>query len=201
MLKKIIKKFLIKLYFGNSFFRKGIKFGKGSFIREHSVVNGGKYMKIGYNTRIYPYSRIECFDNISNEKLYPKLTIGNNVIMGRNTSILCTNEINIGDDSMFASYSFISDENHGIDLSVKKRYECQKLTSKPVNIGKNCWIGEKVIILPGVNVGNNSIIGAGSVVTRSIPDNCIAVGNPARVIKKYNFSNNKWEKIDERKNE
>lgn len=195
-MKKIIKKILLKYYFGNSFFRKGIKFGKGSFIREHAQISGGNNINIGNHTRIYPYSRIECFTNISNQKYNPKLTIGNNVIMGRNTTILCADEISIGNDTMFASYCFISDENHGIDLSLNKRYECQKITTKPIKIGKNCWIGEKVIILPGVNIGDNSIIGAGSVVTKDIPPNCIAVGNPARIIKKYNMKNKEWETIE-----
>lgn len=195
MYKKFLKKVILKIYFGNSFFRKGIRFGKDSFIRGHSQISGGKYITIGTHTRIYPYSRIECFDKISNERFSPKLVIGDNVIMGRNTTILCCDNINIGNNSMFASYCFISDENHGIDLSQKTRYECQKVTTKPVNIGENCWIGEKVIILPGVTIGNNCVIGAGSVVTKNILDNSMAVGNPAKVIKVYDFQENEWKKI------
>ena len=56
--------------------------------------------------------------------------------------------------------------------------------AKPVSIGNNCWIGGSVTILPGVSIGNNCTIGAGSVVVHDIPDNSIAVGNPARVVKK-----------------
>ena len=55
--------------------------------------------------------------------------------------------------------------------------------AKPVHIGNDCWIGANVTILPGVTIGNNCVIGAGSVVTRSIPDNSFAAGNPCRVIR------------------
>lgn len=65
---------------------------------------------------------------------------------------------------------------------------------KPIFIGNNVWIGENVCILPGVNVGSGCIIGANSVVNRDIPDNCIVAGVPTKVIKKYNFNSDKWEK-------
>lgn len=192
-IKKILKALSINLYFGNSLFRKGVKLGKNSFIREHTKISGGKYIKIGNHVRIYPYSRLECFSYISGEKLTPQLTIGDNVFMGRNTSILCANEITIGANTMFGSYCFVSDENHGMDPSSGERYECQPLQLSKVSIGQNCWIGEKTIILPGVSIGDNAIIGAGSVVTRDIPANTIAVGNPAHVIKRFNFNAKIWE--------
>lgn len=60
----------------------------------------------------------------------------------------------------------------------------------PVKIGDGCWIGGGVIILPGVSIGGGTVIGAGSVVTKDIPSNCVAVGNPCRVIKRINGENN-----------
>lgn len=71
----------------------------------------------------------------------------------------------------------------------------QKLVGKEVRIKSGCWIGEKCILLQGVTIGKKSIIGAGSVVTKDIPDYSIAVGNPARVIKRYNFESHNWERI------
>lgn len=195
-IKKILKNIAIKIYYGNPLFRKNIKrIGKDSFIREHTKISGGRYITIGNNTRIYPYSRLECFTNISGKTLNPRLQIGDNIIMGRNTTILCANEIVIGSNCMFGSYCFISDENHGMDPSSDKRYECQPLQLSNVIIGENCWIGEKVIILPGITIGDNSIVGAGSIVTRDIPPNTIAVGNPARVIKRFNYDTRTWEKV------
>lgn len=194
-IKKFLKDVSIKVYYGNPLFRNNIKIGKHSFIREHAKISGGGYITVGDNTRIYPYSRLECFTNISGETLNPCLQIGDNIIMGRNTTILCANKIVIGSNCMFGSYCFISDENHGMDPSSDKRYECQPLQLSNVIIGENCWIGEKVIILPGITIGDNAIVGAGSVVTRDIPPNTIAVGNPARVIKRFNYDTRVWEKV------
>lgn len=196
MIKNWIKIISVKLYFGNSFFRKGVKFGRGAFIREHTKISGGVNIVLGDNARIYPYSRIECFEWASGEKFTPKIRIGNNVLLGRNSTILCCNEVNIGDDCLFASYCTIIDENHGMDPSLGIRYEAQKLDVKNVDIGRNCWIGEKVIILPGVSIGDNAVIGAGSVVTKSIPADSIAVGNPARVVKKFDYIEKKWKKVE-----
>ena len=64
--------------------------------------------------------------------------------------------------------------------------------SAPITIGDNVHLGEYVVILKGVTIGSGSVIGAGSVVTRSIPAGCIAAGNPAKVIRKFDFAKNKW---------
>lgn len=96
---------------------------------------------------------------------------------------------------LIASHVMISSENHGTDPESDTPYMNQPLITKPVSIGDGCWIGEKVCILPGVNIGKKCIIGAGSVVTKSIPDYSIAAGNPARVIKKYSYETHNWEKV------
>lgn len=74
-------------------------------------------------------------------------------------------------------------------------YECQKMIVKETIIGENCFIGEKSIILPGVILGNNVIVAAGSVVTKSFDDNVLIGGNPAKIIKKYNFEKKTWERV------
>ena len=109
--------------------------------------------------------------------------------------------VKIGNNVLIASKVFITDLAHGSyrgddnDSSPEEIVINRKLSSKSVEIGDNVWIGELVSILPGVQIGKNCIIGANSVVTKSIPDNCIAVGNPAKIIKKYNFETKHWEKI------
>ena len=65
-----------------------------------------------------------------------------------------------------------------------------------MKIGDNVWLGEGVIVMPGVTIGNGCVIGAHSVVNKSIPDNCIAVGTPAKIIKRYSFDSKKWERVN-----
>ena len=98
---------------------------------------------------------------------------------------------------MIASGVAIIAENHGMDPECSVRYGNQPLDSKPITIANNCWLGEKVVILQGVSIGEWSIIGAGSVVTKSIPAYSIAVGNPAKVIKVYNKNKHCWEQFVE----
>lgn len=66
----------------------------------------------------------------------------------------------------------------------------------PVKIGKNCWLGEGVIVLPGVSIGDGCVIGAHSVVNKDIPDASIVVGSPAKVVKQYDFKTSRWERVE-----
>ena len=96
---------------------------------------------------------------------------------------------------LIASNVLISSENHGTDPESDIPYSGQPLLSAPVFIGEGCWIGERVMILPGVTIGKKCIIGAASVVTKDVPDYCIALGSPAKVVKKYNFETHEWERV------
>lgn len=124
----------------------------------------------------------------------PHVHIGSSTLIGYHFTLLCAESISIGNNCMFASDVFISDENHGICIDGWP-YISQPLSVNPVVIGNNVWIGEKCIILPGVHIGNNAVIGAGSVVTHDIPENSMAAGNPAHVIKIWNADRNEWIKI------
>jgi len=89
------------------------------------------------------------------------ITVGHCALIGPGCSLICT--------------------NHAIDGEERLK---GLFTDKPISIGDNAWLGANVTVLPGVKIGNNSIIGAGSVVTKDIPDNVIAVGNPCKVLRK-----------------
>ena len=115
-----------------------------------------------------------CFDNGKN------IFIGNNFTGNFNLTILDINEVIIGDNVMIGPNTTITAVGH--PLSPKKRREHLGQASK-ITIGNDVWIGANVTILPGVTIGNNVVIGAGAVVTKDIPDNSLAVGVPARVIK------------------
>lgn len=119
----------------------------------------------------------------------PQLIVGKNVNVNDRVHIGCVNYIQIGDDCLFASNIYISDHNHGIYKGDNKSSIYQKVVDrdldydKTVIIGKNVWLGEGVAVLPGAIIGDNSIIGSNAVVCGKIPENSIAVGVPAKVIK------------------
>ncbi|WP_238900908.1 MULTISPECIES: sugar O-acetyltransferase [unclassified Clostridium] len=120
--------------------------------------------------------------------------IGNNVSVNMNCTFVDCNKIIIGNNVLIASNVQIYTATHPIELEDRLvenwnpetgEYFCHTY-ALPITIGYGCWIGGGVIILPGVNIGNGSVIGAGSVVTKDIPENSVAVGNPCRVIRKIN---------------
>lgn len=174
-----------------------IIFPKARLIRFPFDIRGKKYIKYGKNFTTGTGCRIEAYK--FNEK-EPKLKIGDNVQINDYVHFSCAESLIIGDNVLIASKVYITDLNHGSysgeeQSSPQEIAKERKIYTKPVKINNNVWIGENVSILSGVEVGENVILGANSVVTKNIPENCIAVGNPARVIKVYNKSIGKWEKI------
>jgi acetyltransferase-like isoleucine patch superfamily enzyme len=122
----------------------------------------------------------------------PRITIGNRVTSTGSLTISAMQEITIEDDVMLASNVFICDGLHGFE-NADEPYRYQKMGRiAPIKIKRGCWVGQNVVIMPGVTIGELSIVGANSVVTRSIPPRSIAVGAPARVIKKWDESARKW---------
>ena len=115
--------------------------------------------------------------------------IGDQVIINMNCTFVDNNIIEIGDNVLIASNVQIYTATHSTKLQERVVADWEagegicKTYALPVRINDGAWIGGGAIILPGVTIGKNSVIGAGSIVTHSIPDNCVAVGNPCRVIK------------------
>ena len=107
-------------------------------------------------------------------------TVGDNFFLNVNGKLMDSGKITIGNNVFIAPNVCIVTEEHAMD--VKQRVEGLEYTH-PVNIGDNVWICTGAIILPGVTIGDNSVIGAGSIVTKDIPPNSLAVGNPCRVIR------------------
>ena len=106
--------------------------------------------------------------------------LGNNVYCNFNVTFVDDTHIYIGDNTMIAPSVIIATAAHPILPELRqKAYQY----NMPVNIGKNCWLGAGVIVLPGVTIGDNTVIGAGSVVTKDIPANVVAVGNPCKVLR------------------
>ena len=172
-------------------------FSNARLIRFPIDLRGKKYIKIskGFTTGVG--CRLEAYPLHKNKTLF----IGENFQMNDYVHITAMESVVIGNNVLLASKIYISDCSHGSysgdvfdshpDLIPKER----KMHSKPVLIEDNVWLGEFVSVLPGVSIGKGTIVGANSVVSKSLPAYVIAVGAPARPVKKYNFETQRWEKI------
>ncbi len=135
---------------------------------------------IGNNFSLGRNSIIECTGVI--RELGEELVIGENVGIAANAFIAMRGKVEIGDNTIFGPGVSIHAENHNFD-NLEKPIKLQGATRKGIKIGQDCWIGSKVIILDGVHIGNHTIIAAGAVVNKDIPDYAIAGGIPAKIIK------------------
>lgn len=187
---------LIKLIFDK--FITFFIFKNARIIRRPFDVRGKKKMSIGPGLTTGRYCRLEAHgvdDQYS-------LVIGRDCQINDSVHIAAAESVKLGDNVLIASRVFITDLNHGVykgDLQSHPDIICNERTlhTNPVDIGSNVWLGEGVVVLPGVSIGSSSIIGANSVVTRSIPANSIAVGNPAKIIKHFDFNLNKWVSVND----
>lgn len=181
--------------------KKGTYVEAGSEIFESFHKYSQEALKITseINSKYNPPEKIrELFSKLTESKidetfgLFPPFytDCGKNIKIGKNVFInaCCRFQdqggIEIGDGALIGHNTTIATLNH--DFNPVKR---QNLNPSPVKIGRNVWIGSDCTILPGVEIGDGAIIGAGSVVTKSIPANTIAVGNPAKVIKEIKVNN------------
>lgn len=143
----------------------------------------------GHNIHLGKFAQIICssdnkvrFTTWPGKMNHAEIIIGDYCLISPGTRISAAKSIRVGDNCMFAANVYISDSDwHGIYNRIRP-FRC----TKPVVIENNVWLGESVIVNKGITIGENSVIGAGSVVTRNVPANVIAAGNPARIIKHIN---------------
>ena len=114
---------------------------------------------------------------------------GNDVYANFNLTLVDDTDIYIGDHVMFGPNVTIATAGHPIEPELRKK---QAQFNLPVRIGNNVWIGAQTVVLPGVTIGDNTVIGAGSVVTKDIPANCVAFGNPCKVRREINDRDKKF---------
>ncbi len=188
-LKSILYRFFIypfhKIYFA--------QFGSRSKIIAPNSIEFPKNIFIGSNVLIRKFAWLAANPLTGNKNC--KLIIGDGTYIGNYAHFYATSKIEIAKKVIIADRVYISDNSHGyknINLPVID----QPITQlQEVLIDEGAWLGENVCIV-GASVGKNSVIGANSVVTKNIPDYCIAVGMPAKVIKRYCFDRNDWFKTD-----
>lgn len=173
-------------------------FKEARLIRFPIDIRGKKYIFLGKGFTTGTGCRIEAYPVKENQVLF----IGKNVQINDYVHITAMEKVNIGNNVLMASKIYISDCSHGSykgnqdDCSPNSIPAERILISSPVTICDNVWLGESVSVLPGVTIGKGTIVGANSVVSKSLPDYVIAAGTPAEVIKKYNFESQRWEKYN-----
>jgi acetyltransferase-like isoleucine patch superfamily enzyme len=160
-------------------------FGRGSVICfPPATIMNEHYIQIGSGTVIGPDVSLSagmvpgqvCVTD-------PVVRIGDRCLIGRGSGIVGHLAIDVGDDVWTGQYVYITDQNHGYEdprLPISR----QAQPERPVTIGEGSWLGHGTVVLPGARIGRHVVIGANSVVTGEIPDHSIAVGAPARVVKR-----------------
>lgn len=154
-----------------------------------------EYIELGENVTIWYHGRILGVSKYNDITFNPSIILHDGVKIQQNIHLTCANSIEIGDNTAIAANVTITDINHPY-TNINIPIERQNLEVSPVKIGKDCKIYNNVVILPGTIIGNHVTIGANSVVLGTIPDNCVAVGMPARIVKKYDYSSGLWKKTD-----
>ncbi|MEL6916666.1 MAG: acyltransferase [Bacteroidota bacterium] len=162
------------------------KKGKGATIRRNSRIDVFPWKRF----EIGKLTTIESFCTINNGS--GDVLLGDKVRVGIGSVVI--GPVLMGDGSGLGQHVFVSGFNHGYSDGSKNSSE-QALEIKPTIIGEEAHIGANSVVLAGVTIGRNCQIGAGSVVTKDIPSYSVAVGNPAKVIKKYNHQSGVWESV------
>ena len=155
--------------------------GRRSIIKRTKLVNNSKAIFIGDYTTIESgavLSDLNCGVGIN-----PKIRIGNGCVFLFRFQCNSAKSVIIGDNVLCASNVLITDSDHVVEKNGLPVTKNNKFNTSPVLVEDNCWIGQNAVILKGVTVGKNSIIGANSVVTKDVPPCSVVCGNPAKIIK------------------
>ncbi|MFH2124852.1 MAG: acyltransferase [Pseudomonadota bacterium] len=177
---------IIRLIFLKTKFREHIRFSYSRPWHPWHIEIGQSFEMTQYKNRESPLILyINAPSRIGKDVIFKgsaTVRLGANLVIGSRTIIECNERIEIGDDVMVAENVSIRDTDHNFS-DITRRIRLQRVTTSPIKIGNDVWIGYGAVITKGVVIGDGCVIGANSVVTRDIPPYSVAVGVPARVIK------------------
>lgn len=156
-------------------------------------IEGGKSVAIGCDVRIWRFARIEAFNA---QPGIIRVDIGDGTVIQPFMHIGAALSVRIGKGCLFASHVYITDHDHDFSDPMEPVISNNRVVASPVSIGDYVWLGERVMVLKGVSIGERSVVGAGSVVTRDVPPMSIAVGSPARVVRRWNQLAGTWERVE-----
>lgn len=154
-----------------------------------------EFVKIGHRVKIGEQMRIECYPDYLGVRLKPELIIDDDTNIGPNFTALVADSIVIRQGCLFAGNVTLVSENHGTNPQSSDCYQREPLQTGPIMVGKGCWLGQNVTILPNTIIGERCIVAANAVVKGEIPPFSIVAGIPARVIRTFNQNTNSWEQM------
>lgn len=173
------------------------QFGENVSLLNPLRINGAERIKVEDNVVIAEQCWLAAMPLTSSDIC--ELIIKEGAHIGDYNHIYATGSIIIEESVLTANFVYISDNLHEYSLLDRPIYKQPIKQLKRVVIGEGSWLGEHVCVI-GASIGRHCVVGANSVVTHDIPDYCVAVGSPARIIKRYNLDTQQWEKTDKEGN-
>ncbi len=172
------------------------RFGAGSVICfPPNTIFNEHYIHIGAGTMIGPQVTLSAGMMPGQQCLTdPVVRIGDRCLIGKGSGIVGHLGIEIGDDVWTGHHVYITDQNHGYE-DVTRPISQQTMPERAVTIGSGSWLGYGTVVLPGARIGRHVTVGANSVVTGELPDFCVAVGSPAKVVRHYTNGEG-WQRTD-----
>jgi len=166
--------------------RRFLAFGSDSAICfPVGALFGERYIRVGRGTILGPNVSLSAgvspAQDLGDREI---VSIGDGCLVGKGSGIVAHERVEIGDNVFTGHHVYITDANHGYE-DTHVPIGQQFAPPRPVSVGEGSWLGHGSIVLPGAEIGRHVVVGAGSVVTGALPDFCVAVGNPARVIRRY----------------
>lgn len=170
--------------------------GSGCILEWPLKVYGAEYITLGKNVMISWNGWLYGNSKYNDQEFTPEIIIGDSTYIGNNCHIVACNKVQIGKEVLIADRCYLSDNLHeyrDIDRSIGNNV---LLVPGEINIGDHSWLGDNVSVFGDVTIGKHCVIGANSVVIQDIPDYSVAVGIPARVVKRYDFATQQWRRTD-----
>lgn len=172
--------------------RRLAAFGPGSAIDPPAFVTGGTSISVGARVRIRGGSRLEAINARPGEV---RLIIGDRTVIHPGVHIGAIDSVRIGRGVLMAADVFVTDHDHDWTNPEEPVISNRRALAAPVEIGDYAWLGERVMVLKGVTIGEGAVVGAGSIVTSDVPARSIAVGAPARIVKCFDDDTRHWRKV------
>lgn len=170
-------------------------------IHHASRILGASRIRLGQRFQAGRFLWLEAIESFNEQRFEPSIVIGDDINLSELVHIACISSIVIGDGVLMGSKVIVTDHNHGQysgageHSSPDERPNRRVLHGSPVHVGARAFLGDNVVVLPGSRIGAGAIIGANSIVSGEIPPHTMAIGCPARPIRRYDAETRKWEPI------